>query len=884
LALAVVGTVRPPVADAEFGFQQSKLSATEIDETPTEQAGAHPFALSASAIFNAPSPGAAGLPSTVKELRILLPPGLSGFPSLRPACSRSEFVDESCASNAAVGTVELLELKKDDARPTLIQAPVYNLDPRPGVGAELGMPVISKSGIRMTVRLGIATDAPNAAFASFTAVSPDVSIVGLQLVLWGNPDDPAHDPYRGECASAFVPDRETFEPLSSGSCPLEHDSGVPLLSMPASCSASTARFDATSWSSENGFAVVEQPALSGCENLPFSPVLSAAPTTRLASFPTGLNVQLDVPDEGRLVVDQLASALLERAAFAFPSGMGINPPFAEGLGYCTPAELAAETPSASPAEGCPPRSRVATAEATTPLFSGSMEGTIYLGEPDNSFDGRFTLYLVLKAAARGVAIVQPIQVSADPETGQLNATVRKVPQLPLEHLELHFVSDSRGPLATPPECGKHSFSSSLEPSSGNPATTGVETFSIDDNCPEGFRPRLDLGVGSRTAGSSTNLGIDLSISSYEPSPAAIRFELPKGIAADFRAVPRCSEASAGNGGCPSQSRIGSVRVAVGAGPEPLWVPAARAPGGDVFLAGPYEGAPFSLLLELPANAGPFDLGQVVLRAPLSIAPASGRATIKIGDIPQILAGIPLRYREIRVDLDRPGFLRNPTSCAPGAIAGTATSATDGTVARIRSRFQATGCTRLRFKPRLAVGLSGALARNGHPALRAVLRATPNEAGIAAASFTTPSGELLDFHHLPPLCPRRLPAGGCPDASRFGQVRLFSPFLSGPLSGPIFLREPESGLPGLLADLRGGGIHLSLQGHTSTSAGSLRFGFQSFPDFPISKAVITLPGGPRGLLVNSKPLCGRRPRAAVLLSGQNGRQRHLRPALKLRGRC
>ena len=863
---------------------------TEKDGSTATRAGAHPFALTATATFNAHGSGEDRLPDgDVRDLRMVLPLGLVGTPALRPGCSHFQYVNDDCPLGSALGTLEVRARVNSSggSTPVLIQAPVYNLDPVPGVGAELGVrPRALGSTFPLIFRLGVETRAPYSLAASVADVPQALAVLGLQIVLWGSPADPAHDPYRGECASSFVPGAESFEPMSSGSCPLAHDSGFPLLSKPTFCSATTARIEATSWSSDRSTADVAVQASTGCSDLPFEPSVSAAPTSRNANSPTGLDLGLEQPAAGLLSSDRLAEALIDRASFSLAPGITVNPPAAAGLGYCSSEQLSTEALNASSPGGCPTDSEIGAADVRTPLVDGLVHGSLYLAEPSDPFDGRFALYLVLRNPERGIFVVQPIQVSADPVTGQLAATVTGVPKLPLERVELHIDSGSRGPLATPHVCGKHSFTSSLEPSSGNPAATGVEveTFSIDDNCPDGFRPKLDLGAGSRTAGSPTNVGIDLSISSSEPSPAAIRLELPKGIAADFRAVPTCSEASVGKGGCSSQSRIGSVRVAVGAGPEPLWVPAARAPAGDVFLAGPYEGAPYSLLLELPANAGLFDLGRVVLRAPLSIDPASGRATIEIGDIPQILAGIPLRYREIRVDLDRPGFLRNPTSCAPGAISGTATSATDGTVARLRSRFQATGCKRLRFKPRLAVGLSGALARNGHPALRAVLRTVPDEAGIAAASFTTPSGELLDFHHLPPLCPRRLPAGGCSDASRFGQVRLFSPFLSRPLAGPIFLREPESGLPGLLADLRGGGIHLSLQGHTSASGGTLRFGFQSFPDFPISKAVITLPGGPRGLLVNSKPLCGRRPRAVVQLSGQNGRQRRLGPALKLHGRC
>jgi hypothetical protein len=886
-----------PRAEADFGIQQAGLQFTQENGLPASQAGSHPFALSTSIMFNAVGLGQDRAPDgSLEDMMIVLPPGVIGTLGHLPHCAHSLFLDNSCPAGAAVGVIRVLSHLETSEGTGLIlmQAPIYNLVPGPGVSAELGVfPHALGTSIPLTFQLGITSDTPYASVATLRDTPQTLAAVGVQLVLWGSPGDPSHDPYRGACGDSFAIEVETYEALSAGACPLPEHPRPALLTMPTSCGPSAARFEATSYEGDRDVAIVQLPPLLGCADLLFDPKLTVAPTSRNANSPSGIDLSIDQDDEGLISADGVADAQLSGATFAFPPGMALNPPAAAGLGYCTPAQLSAESNLPSGGEGCPGSSEVGTADLITPLFAGDVEGKIFVAEPDdpttetpgaeNPFDARFAFYLVLDPPQGAPAIIQPILLRADAENGRVSAVAPSLPQLPLTHLELHFARGPGAALATPRTCATHLLSYTLQPTSGNPATVGARSFPIDDNCLERFHPSLGFQMSSHAAGTSGDLSLQLSSSSYEESPQAITLRMPSGVSAALGAVPLCPESAAAGAGCPTASRVGSIRVAVGAGSQPLWVPEETRPAADVFLAGPYRGAPFSLFTRLPAGAGPFDLGTVVLRAPVTIDPATGSLTLMITDLPQILAGVPLRYREIRLVVDRPGFIRTPTSCRVRQVTGTAVSG-GGETATLRDGFRIGGCAALPFRPRLSLGLMGGLARNGHPTLRARLRAKSGEAGISALSFSLPPGELLDLRRLRAICGRELPAQRCPASSRLGYARLASPLLEDPLAGPIYLREPSGRLPDLLADLHSGGVRLLLRGRTATPGGRVRISFPDLPDLPLSKAVFALAGGRHGLIANSRSLCLARPRADVVLSAQNGKQLRLDPRFRLSGSC
>ena len=187
---------------------------------------------------------------------------------------------------------------------------------------------------------------------------------------------------------------------------------------------------------------------------------------------------------------------------------------------------------------------------------------------------------------------------------------------------------------------------------------------ITEGCePQGFNPKLSAGSTNAQGGAYSPFTFTLNREDTEENIAGLDVTLPRGMAASFVGVARCEGADAETGHCPAASRIGKTVVADGAGPNPLWVPQ---PGKDptaIYLSGPYKGAPFSIVAVVPAQAGPFDLGLEVVRSAVYVDPETAQATAKADPLPQIIEGIPITYKTVNVQLDRPGFSLNPTSCA-----------------------------------------------------------------------------------------------------------------------------------------------------------------------------------------------------------------------------
>lgn len=847
--------ISAPSAHAAFGFKAVAAGFEEEDGSPATQAGSHPFAWTVSLALNTTGSGSEAQPDgALKDLLIRLPTGLVGTPGLVPRCSRAEFLAQSCPPASKIGAISLhTSLSGTDGE----SFPLYNLEPLPGNAAELAFTVINMTVI---IELHISATAPYNLIASIANASQSAAFFGATLTIEGAPGE------------------------------------APFLTLPRSCRPAVTTFEADSWGSPGAWvsSLAPEPLIpTGCGNLDFRPTLNAQPTTTAARVPSGLDLSLDLRDEGLTSATGTANADLAAANLELPAAMTINPAIAAGLAACSRAQVAAETPTSGPGAGCPQSAKVGTAEVATPLLDKPVAGTVFVASPDdpsttppgieNPLDAGYALYIVLSDAARGVRVSVPIGIEADAASGRLTATVPTLPQLPFAHFELHFNSGPRAPLITPP-CGTSAIAYALTPSSGNAPTSGTRPFAISSNCAtSAFHPILSAGTTSNAAGSAAPFVLDLSGAAAGPNPAAVDLALPPGLSADLASVPACPESVAGVADCPPSSRLGTARIAVGPGPEPLWIPEAGRDPSGVYLAGPYRGAPYSLLVAVPAQAGPFDLGTVVLRAPIRIDPRTAIVSLGFDALPQILDGVPIEYRHIRLLLDRPGFIRNPTSCDPTEISATAISV-DGVRAGLTSRFQAADCAALPFKPRLALHLSGGLARNGHPSLRAVVRSRSGEAGIAAASFTLPAGELLDLRHLRSLCARDLSPERCPAGSRLGHIRIWSPLLAAPLQGPLYLRAPSRHLPDLIADLRSGGVHIVLHGRTGAAGGRLRVRFAALPDVPLSKAVIAFAGGRRGILVNSEALCGRHQRASASLRAHSGKSRLLRPRLRLRGNC
>ena len=327
---------------------------------------------------------------------------------------------------------------------------------------------------------------------------------------------------------------------------------------------------------------------------------------------------------------------------------------------------------------------------------------------------------------------------------------------------------------------------------------------------------------------------------------------------------------------PAESSLGFLDIDAGSGPRPLGV------HGKVYLAGPYKGAPVSLVFVTPALAGPYDLGTVVVRAALHVDPETAQVKVVSDPIPDVFGGVKLGIRAIDVTIRRPRFTVNPTTCREefpirsDAFGGGANPADPAAWVGFSHSdgFRANDCRRLRFKPSFFARVFGAkqrLRRAANPRLRAILRARKGDANLQRAAFILPRAIILDQSHIRTICTRtQLAASECPRAAIYGFARATSPLLAGNLKGPVYLTSSDNELPDLLADLQGQ-VNIRLRGAISARGGRLKTVFYPTPDVAVDKFILNMRGGNRGLLTNSQNLCQRKRSAFLNLKAQNSRR-------------
>ena len=881
-------TTRFSADPAGFGIESMAGWAVNPDGSAAKQAGAHPD-LTTNIVFNSDDdpisgPGPIG---NAKDVRVDLPPGVVGDPTATPTCSAALLAGAEagalCPPESQVGKADASYSLGFPFLLTVKGLGVYNIVPPAGSPGRLAF---NLAGTVVNIDPEVRTGGDYGITARISNVNQTLAVMSTKLTLWGVPADPYHTGQRNFPGT-----------FGEGGAPSAAPR-LPFLTAPTECSGQPlrTRMTATSWqepsvtheaSFETNFD--GSPLIAeGCDVLPFDPGLSVdseSPPKR--GTPAGLGIDLALPQSDN--PDGLATASLKKAVVTLPEGMSVNPSSAQGLEACTPAQIEIKGPEPS---NCPAGSKIGSVEAETPLLEKSLEGGIYLAsQRDNPFGSTLAIYLVVEGA--GVVVKLPGKVETDPSTGRVTSTFDDNPQLPFSKLSVHLKTGPRAPLTLPTACGPATTTAVLTPWSGTPPVTVKSTFDVSGDghggpcAPLGFNPKLSAGTTNPVAGSFSPFALQLSRSDEESQFASISsLNLPQGLVASLRGVRYCPDsalaavpategtgaAQLANPSCPATSQIGTVSVGAGAGSNPFYVHT-----GKAYLAGPYKGAPLSLAVVTPALAGPFDLGNVVVRTALQVNPSTAQITAVSDPLPTILQGIPLDLRDIRVSVNRPAFTLNPTNCDPMAVEGTIAS-TSSQSARVSDRFQVANCERLPFKPALKLKVSGATKRGAYPKLRAELRAKPGEANIGRVSVALPHSEFLAQEHIRTICTRvQYAADACPAGSIYGHARAITPLLDQPLEGPVYLRSSSNPLPDLVVALKGQ-IEIDLAGRIDSSNGGIRNSFELVPDAPVSKFVLEMKGGKKGLLVNSRDLCNGTSRATVRMDGQNGKAHDARPVL------
>ncbi|HEY5977953.1 MAG TPA: hypothetical protein VIT85_08860 [Solirubrobacterales bacterium] len=883
---------------------QAKAPVEEYGLYPsTTQAGGHPDVKIKFKVGNRRSQGFPDpcFCNDPKDIIVNLPQGFIGNPHVTPQCTAEQFALGKCPIDSQVGMIAVLIYDRpgENNGGFLVQ-PIFNMEPPPGTPGLLAF--APSLGPAQYIYLKARTGGDFGLTATVTGLQRVAPVLEILQYMWGVPADPVHDLYRGYYDICQAGEVESFfdaNEMPVGSCgsasntPRPSSSPLlPFLSNPTVCSGPLqATLETTSFDKGTDEGSTTYPAITGCGQLTFNPSLSAKPTTIETDAASGLDIDLSVP--------QIQSAFtpspsqIKKTVLTLPEGFSINPNAADGKTVCRDDE--ANFGSEGPAE-CPDFSKVGSTVIDSSALPGPIGGYLYLGEPLPG--DRYRLILTAEGFATNIKLSGSIK--PDPETGRLVTTFDNLPQSPLTEFNLHVFGAERGVLATPTRCGTYAVQSTFTPwNDVLPEQSATQFFTLDSGpvgsaCPGDPRPLAPTFTASsagNTGGAHSPFAIELSREDGSQNLSGLTVKTPPGFSATLKGVSYCPETALdrlngpgysgvgelASSACPANSQIGTATGGAGVGSRPLYVP------GKVYLAGPYKGAPLSLVVVIPAVSGPYDLGNVAVRAAISVDPETAQVTAISDPLPRILEGILLRTRFLQVKLDRPGFALNPTNCDPFTVEAIVTG-TEGSTATRGSDYQAANCARLPFAPKLALKLTGSTKQAGNPALTATLTAKPGEANISRAKVTLPPTELVDNAHIRNICTRvqfnegNTPGEKCPPGTILGFAKANTSLLDKPLEGPIYLRSTgRAGLPDVVAALNGQ-IDIVLVGHIDSVQRRLRTTFESVPDAPVTKVVLKFYGGERGLIENSPRLCAHAQHFTAAITGQNGKTLNRRPVL------
>jgi hypothetical protein len=920
-----------------FGIERFSARGEEEGGAESRQAGGHPFQFTTTIQFNSgefhPNSGrryaSVDQPAQPRNLRFTLPAGLIGNTTAVPRCTIGQFwqrgtlFNNNCPTGTTIGEAAVTVADKTTLGLTRIAVPLFNVEPAAGEPARFGFKAVGSS---VLIDTEVDPDKGYRIVASVHDATQLAQFLSSTVTIWGTPGDPSHDAERGWNCGYHI----SLENGGPAPCePLPSPDKNAFLRMPVACHSPLGNHvELEPWHTPFGSVVSSQdgdtPPLTGCNHVPFDPSISATPSSKLASNPSGLEFRLEMPNSGLLNSAATAEGQAKKVEVTLPEGMTINPSEGEGLAGCSPAEYAQERFDSVPGEGCPNASKVGDVELRSPLIEEEARGSLYVAEPhNNSFGSLVALYLIARIPERGILIKQEGKVETDPVTGQITTTFDDLPQLPFSNLTLHFREGGRAPLVTPPSCGSHEVVARFTPwSAADPdhpmpgeIVTRIASFEVERGadggaCPGGgvppFHPGLLAGTTNNAAGHYSPFNVRLTRNDGEQEFTNFSIKLPPGVIGKLAGIPFCPDAGIAaakartgpNGGqeeldnpsCPAASQVGHTLVGAGVGSLLTYVP------GKLYLAGPYHGSALSIAAITAAKVGPFDLGTVVIREALKINPDTAEVFVDptgSDPIPHIIQGIPVHARDIRIYVDRKDFVLNPTSCERTSTASTVLgsgldfgSSADDQPVTVTSPFQAADCAALGFKPKLSLRLRGGTHRGDTPALEAVLKARPGDANIGEAQVTLPHSEFLEQGHIGTICTRvqfaagDVPGEKCPPRSVYGHARAITPLLDEPIEGPVFLRSSPRPLPDLVAALHSGKIDVNVTGYIdSAKGGRLRTTFATVPDAPVTKFVLKMQGGKKSLLVNSTNICKGKNRAIADFTGHNGKKDLFRPLVK-----
>jgi hypothetical protein len=853
-----------------------------------------------------------------KDIVVDIPTGLLGNPTAVPRCPLEVVVENrQCPASTQIGEAVLYILHGNaDA------GPIVNVTPEAGQSAEFAIETTSKLNFLLTGH--VVRTSEGYGLTVVTNSIPTTEIYRAETSFWGVPASSIHDPERGLFCGRTNGNQDKWGCANVGKPTGGEKSGipeVPFLTMPANCQVGPepATVKADSWEEPGRYveAQTEMPGMSDCNLTQFNPGIEINPDTTLADAPVGLGVNLLVPQFEE--PERPATPEMSKAVVTLPLGMSVSPGIVDGIQACEergpdgiemPNGLNAQGEPLQPDEmgegeelgsngepqlapgHCPNASIIGTAKATTPLLSEPIEGHVYLARPGcgnaalrqrpctehDALDGNlYQLYLELGGqgalAGTGVNIKVRLKTEANPATGQLTTVAEEIAQLPFSKLELKLNGGPRAPLDNPPVCGTATTTADFTPWAapgttpegvfmpGLPDATPSSFFDVEGCAsPTGLNPGFVAGTVTPNAGKFSAFTLNISRQDREQYIKGVQVHTPPGLLGVLASVPLCSEVEANEGECPEASKIGTTRVASGAGSHPFEIE------GNMYLTTSYRGAPFGLAVVTNAVAGPFDLGKVVVRARIDVDPTDSTLTITTDEtgpyaVPQILFGVPLRLQRITVNVSRPQFMFNPTNCKAQRISAKI-SGSQETVSSVSSPFAVGNCTALAFKPTFKVSTSAHTSRANGASLVARVSypkgAMGSYANIARVKVSLPKQLPSRLETLKKACSVETfdndPAA-CPAASIVGIAESTTPLLPVKLAGPAyFVSFGGEAFPELIVVLQGDGVRVDLAGSTFISKGITSSTFKTVPDVPVNSFQLYLPEGHFSALAANGSLC------------------------------
>jgi len=919
-------TAKPQATPA--ALRVFKVEGTGPAGEPATQAGGHPYLLTTTLLLNTvleEGIGAQRKPAQpLKDLVFYLPIGLLGNPTVVSTCPVADvepaFDTTDCPSSSRLGTVLAMVTNNvvADYFDATHEPGIYNVPPEKGYVAEFAF---GSSGFTFVLYASLVRhDGRYMVRVSVPGLPPVSEFVGAVTSFYGDIEE-----RNGEVEGEHIFDRGAF------------------LTDPSNCSETSEEgemsVEANTWANPSlGFplkaAADTFPKLEHCELQPFSADLAITPENAQAEAPSGYQFGLDVAQQPN-VGSAIAAPPLRDVSVTLPAGTTISPPGANGIQACQatgPQGINIEGPESEaigadglehPVAGkCPFASRLGAVTAKSPLLQEPFAGHLFLAEPEckgegpekctpeDAEDGKlFKLYMELEAPERGVIIKLAGKATVNVKTGQITASFDENPQFPVSELNVTLTQGPRAPLANPATCGPATSQGNLTSwSPETPALQLASTFDVSWDgigaaCPQSspFAPAFKAFASPDGAGASGSLTIRVNREDREQNLRSLSVTLPKGLLANVARVGRCSKALASRdelNACPESSQIATVTASVGAGSEPYWVT------GKAYLTESYErpastgkpavSAPFGLTVIVPAVAGPFNLGNVLVRAVVTVNPETAQVTVESEPLPEMIDGVPIHIRTLNITVDAGEFMLNPTSCGRQQITATLSS-TIGATSALSSPFTTSGCKYLGFKPTLAVtteALSTKLDGTGVDVK--ITSPTNHEANLSRLVLSFPKRLPVRLSTLRKACPEatfNVNPAACPSASDVGRAIVHTPILGLPLTGAAYLVSHGSAqFPDVVFVLQGEGVEIDLVTKSSVSAsGVLTSSSETIPDAPFSSVEATFSKGENSVFTSTKTTtaarasqCGEGLVAPAKMTAQNDARLKLSPHLTVAG--